>query len=374
MYPHPTLNSCKGIIRCRDLANCSNIDEIRTNLKSKGVQDVHRIKTKRNGVLKDTNTYILTFDSPVLPDHILIDFQKVKVEPYIPNPLRCFQCQKFGHHVKNCRADAVCANCSEKGHTSENCQNESKCANCGEGHPSFSKQCNIWKKEKEIQRVKMVQNLTFQEARKQVQNSFPKTDKPTYAQTVKASNDSCPTCTIIIEELSKHSPEVADSILEKLNIKKSTSANKPETLKSNSSQESPSAPITISNTSGQTKLSPTETKQTTSNDKQKPKNSSTGKPNSSSSEKPTNLSSEKPTDKQLPKTSTEKKQKLNRYKVNEKSTETVTAALPVSNKFSELQNMDSEMEDMDADESKADWKSLPSWQDDPIPWDESKPG
>ena len=87
IYPHPTLNSCKGIIRCRDLENCSSIEEIKTNLKPKGVKDVSRIKIKRNGKLKETNTYILTFDSPVLPDHILIDFQKIKVDPYIPNPL-----------------------------------------------------------------------------------------------------------------------------------------------------------------------------------------------------------------------------------------------------------------------------------------------
>ena len=42
------------------------------------------------------------------------------------------------------------------------------------------------------------------------------------------------------------------------------------------------------------------------------------------------------------------------------------------NKFAMLEHMDDE--DVNEDESKADWISPPSWEDDPIPWDESKPG
>ena len=154
VYAHSTLNSCKGIIRCRDLANCESLEEIKTNLKQKRVTDVYRIKTKRNGILLDTDTYILTFDTPVLPESIYINYEKNKVQPYIPNPLRCFKCQKFGHHFKNCRAEAACAKCSQKGHAAEDCVNDQKCANCEECHPSFSKQCSMWKKEKEIQRLK----------------------------------------------------------------------------------------------------------------------------------------------------------------------------------------------------------------------------
>jgi len=217
VYPHPTLNTCKGIIRCRDLANCTDIDEIKTNLKPKGVSDVYRIKSKRDGVLIDTDTYILTFDTPTLPENISIDYQRIKVQPYIPNPLRCFKCQKLGHHFKNCRADAACAKCSEKGHAFDDCQNDYKCANCGECHTSFSKNCPVWKKEKEIQTVKVLQNISFLEARKQVEQRLPPLDKPTYAAAAKSNTDPC---TIILEELTKHFPEVLEQILKKLKLSK----------------------------------------------------------------------------------------------------------------------------------------------------------
>ena len=375
VYPHPTLNSCKGIIRCPDLANCTGIDEIKKNLKPKGVKDVYRIKTKRNGQLKETHTYILTFDTPILPDHIVIDFQKFKIEPYIPNPLRCFQCQKFGHHIKNCRADAVCAKCSEKGHTVENCQNDAKCANCGDRHPSFSKQCSIWKKEKEIQRVKLLQNLSFQEARKQVESSFPSVDKPTYAQSVKgSSNDQCQTCTIIIEELSKHFPQVAESIFEKLNIQKSNSSKTQSstTNKSGAQETSPSsapssAPATKTNAS-KTKPITTETKQTLNQDNQKPKHPPAEKPKDPSSDKPKQKPSQKTT-------STEKKQKLHRYKVNENSdtVDVVLAPIPTDkNRFSHLEEM--EAEDDEETRPTSGWGDhTDSWEDQKDSWEDSPP-
>ncbi|GFS63577.1 putative RNA-directed DNA polymerase from transposon X-element [Trichonephila clavipes] len=35
------------------------------------------------------------------------------VRPYIPNPLRCFQCQRFGHSKTTCRGQPTCARCAE---------------------------------------------------------------------------------------------------------------------------------------------------------------------------------------------------------------------------------------------------------------------
>ena len=65
--------------------------------------DVHRIKVRKSGILQNTNTYILTFSSSTLPKHIRIGFEQIQVDPYIPFPLRCFKCQMFGHHIKNCK-------------------------------------------------------------------------------------------------------------------------------------------------------------------------------------------------------------------------------------------------------------------------------
>ena len=98
---HNTLNTFKGIIRCQDLGHCTD-DEILDNLKSEGVIHVRNIHVRRNGALKRTNTYVLTFNSPVLPRKIKAAFLSVNVEACIPNPVRCYHCQVFVHHEDNC--------------------------------------------------------------------------------------------------------------------------------------------------------------------------------------------------------------------------------------------------------------------------------
>ena len=103
VYPHATLNTCKGVIRCKDLAYCDSDKEIKDNLKDQAVSDVKRISVFRNGTSTPTNTYILTFSSPDLPTSIKIGFQSVKVDVYVPNPLRCFRCQRYGHHEIRCK-------------------------------------------------------------------------------------------------------------------------------------------------------------------------------------------------------------------------------------------------------------------------------
>ena len=109
---HKTLNSCKGVIRCQDFAPCTD-DEILENLKSQGVTDVRNIQVRRNGVVRRTYTYVLTFNTPILPKKIKAAYLSVNVEVYIPNPLRCYKCQVFGHHEDHCLKKAICANCGE---------------------------------------------------------------------------------------------------------------------------------------------------------------------------------------------------------------------------------------------------------------------
>ena len=93
------------------------------------------------------------------------------VEINIPNPLRCFSCQQYGHQCKN---HHVCSNCGEPAiHHETLCKSPAKCANCGEGHNANSKECKIWHKEKEILRVKFTRNVSFPEARKIVESPTP---------------------------------------------------------------------------------------------------------------------------------------------------------------------------------------------------------
>ena len=45
--------------------------------------------------------------------------------------------------------------------------------NCGEKHSADSKECRIWRKEKEILRIKFTRNISFVEARKLVEAPIP---------------------------------------------------------------------------------------------------------------------------------------------------------------------------------------------------------
>ncbi|XP_055924574.1 uncharacterized protein LOC129956667 [Argiope bruennichi] len=106
--PHPTLNSSKGVISCGELLNVS-VEDITKDLKNQGVTHVRRISIRRDGQLLKTKHLVLTFDSPKLPEHIKAGYMRLSVREYIPNPLRCFKCQRFGHSKTSCRGTVTCA-------------------------------------------------------------------------------------------------------------------------------------------------------------------------------------------------------------------------------------------------------------------------
>ena len=83
-----------------------------TKLSEQGVILVKRIRRKEEGQDKDTNTLFLTFCNANLPKDIRIGYLRVKVDPCVPNPLRCFKCQKYGHGAQRCSSAAVCPKCA----------------------------------------------------------------------------------------------------------------------------------------------------------------------------------------------------------------------------------------------------------------------
>ena len=173
---HTTLNSSKGIIR-DPILKLETEENIAEYLQGQGVTHVKRFKIKRNGDLVNTNTLLLTFNSVVPPKSLKIFYQIIPVEVYVPNPLRCFNCQRFGHHESNCPAEqgSVCEKCGtgDKDHESSKCTKPAKCVNCQGNHLSRSSDCEVWKKEKEIMKIKVTQRLTYPEARKVYEQHKP---------------------------------------------------------------------------------------------------------------------------------------------------------------------------------------------------------
>ena len=153
-YPHKTLNKSKSVVKSAELSLCS-IEEkelkskvsILTSavhiLKDQGVLDTKRITSLRNNQPIKTNTYILTFAKPKMLKEIKIGYANVKVEPHIPNPLRCYRCQKY---EELCRDKTTCGKCGQKDpdHPTNECNNSFKCANCEGDHPAYAKICEKW--------------------------------------------------------------------------------------------------------------------------------------------------------------------------------------------------------------------------------------
>ena len=172
--PHTSLNTTRGIIRCPDLAGVSE-DEIVEELSSQHVLAARRITVYRDGIKRETNTIVLTFNSAILPKTLKVGYLNVGVDLYIPNPLQCYTCFKFGHHERRCKkstSESLCRHCGEVGntHDSSNCNNKIKCANCGGEHVATSRTCLLWKREKEIVTIKYRESLSFPEARKIVES------------------------------------------------------------------------------------------------------------------------------------------------------------------------------------------------------------
>ncbi|KAF0309992.1 Nucleic-acid-binding protein from mobile element jockey [Amphibalanus amphitrite] len=144
--------------------------------------------TKRGTV--STNNIILTFDSTDLPSEIRVGYVKVRVRPFVPAPMRCFRCQRFGHTKDNCRGRPTCSKCASQDHTDETCDSETpQCVNCGEGqtpHSAYDRSCPAYVKEKEIMTIKATRNLSFKEAREVYNQSHPKTS---YAQKPRPGNE-----------------------------------------------------------------------------------------------------------------------------------------------------------------------------------------
>ena len=185
--PHKSLNHVKGVFTCFDIRRESE-EVILENLrkKDKSITDVRRISVRRGEELVPTNSYIVTFNSHVLPTEIRVAYLKVRVRVYVPNPMRCFKCQRFGHTKQHCKSVAQCAKCSSPAHGANECNSvEPKCVNCKGGHPSYSKDCQRWKDEKEIMAIMTKDKLSFNEARKQYRAAHPL--QKTFSEVTKAS-------------------------------------------------------------------------------------------------------------------------------------------------------------------------------------------
>lgn len=148
-----------------------------------------------------TKQFLITLRGPI-PTHLdLKTWGTYSLRPYTPEPLRCYNCQMFGHHQSRCTRSPICGACSGK-HHSQQCIDKlkakqtvtPKCANCSGKHHAWNKHCPARKTKIQLNRdreEKWVQErLTVTPAPQGTFNWWTKRDKQITPQTPVIENTS----------------------------------------------------------------------------------------------------------------------------------------------------------------------------------------
>ena len=115
------------------------------------------------GLKKRTGQVIVTFEGE-LPEFTYMRWRRFRVQTYIPEPIRCYKCQHYGHKAITCKQKEKCPICAGK-HNTKNCdkiwkepqaifkRSDTECANCGGEHPASYRGCPKYKIAKEITKI-----------------------------------------------------------------------------------------------------------------------------------------------------------------------------------------------------------------------------
>lgn len=186
---HPTLNVSKCVVSCFDVIDMPD-QEILSSLSNQGVIGVRRFTRRDGNRVVNTPSMVLTIQGATPPDYIDFGYLRVSTRPYYPSPMVCYKCWSFGHTRTKCQAATICGNCARDDHSLEEggtCPNTRFCRRCDSHEHSFSSRiCPVFQKEKEIQRLRVDQGLSYPAASR-IYNS--QNNVRSYASVANASNE-----------------------------------------------------------------------------------------------------------------------------------------------------------------------------------------
>lgn len=145
------------------------LDEILELLKPSGAIEIQKLLSGASKA--HIPLYIIKFIGSTCPQQIKIGYSRYNVDKYIPNPLCCSNCWRWGHGAKFCRSKKRCRNCGNENHSHENCISQPHCTNCRGLHSANSSLCPVLQREKNICKIHVEKQITLKEARQQVINS-----------------------------------------------------------------------------------------------------------------------------------------------------------------------------------------------------------
>ena len=190
---HDMLNYIQGTVVLPQMENETDLPDKNLLIESLKYRynNVHDLELyqipNRTDHNKVTNIAKVKFTGQELPMKIKVLGQNREVRPYVPKPLQCKQCCKFGHTQKKCTNKAICVVCGSEDHpTNWKCPNI-KCSNCGQTHHARSKECVFYLYNTEL---KLLMNRTGMAAREaklelKVRGILDPARSPTYRKVLK---------------------------------------------------------------------------------------------------------------------------------------------------------------------------------------------
>lgn len=118
----------------------------------------------------ETETVVVEFDTKEVPKEVFFGLIRFSVREFVPKPMRCFNCQEFGHIAKVCKGKRRCARCSGD-HEYGKCGVgvKPKCCNCGGEHSVAFWGCEVLRQQTVVQKTRVMQRVTYAEACKMVE-------------------------------------------------------------------------------------------------------------------------------------------------------------------------------------------------------------
>jgi len=130
-------------------------------------QSVRRVTRWLNRDQIKTGSVILTYEG-ALPDYVSIGFIRYRVKPYVPQPMRCNRCQRFGHIAANCKRQSRCVRCGQS-HNLDSCPikddvTKAVCVNCNGQHSAAFRGCSKYQEVSKVLKVSVAQKLSYRDA------------------------------------------------------------------------------------------------------------------------------------------------------------------------------------------------------------------
>ena len=106
----------------------------------------------------------MAFNTPKIPEKIKVAYTIERVKQYVLYPLRCYKCQKYGHHKINCWGQKCMGNMVNK-----DLITTLMSVNFPLNVPTvvvtqmvYARSCDTWRREKEILAIKHRSNLPYE--------------------------------------------------------------------------------------------------------------------------------------------------------------------------------------------------------------------